>query len=161
MTNDFSFFSKLFQNSKGRQHLISQIFYTCSTDINLAYSINLLFQKFWIKNLTQLSKCRHKTYIKNCCCLIFFSNYQVIFSIICLTKLLHFNFKSTLLIALKSFKGFPCGSAHKDSTCNAGHLGSIPGLGRSPGEGKVYPLQYSGLENSMDCIVQRVTKSRT
>ena len=49
----------------------------------------------------------------------------------------------------------------KDSTCNEGDLGSIPGLGRSPGEGKGYPLQYSGLENSMDCIVHGVAKSRT
>ena len=40
-------------------------------------------------------------------------------------------------------------------------LGSIAGLGRSPGEGKGYPLQYSGLENSMDCIVHGVTKSQT
>ena len=47
---------------------------------------------------------------------------------------------------------FFCGSAGKESTCHAGDLGSITGLGRSPGEGKVYPLQYSGLENSMDCI---------
>ena len=47
----------------------------------------------------------------------------------------------------------------KESTCNAGDLSSIPGLGRSPGEGKGYPLQYSGLENSMDCIVHRVAKS--
>ena len=45
--------------------------------------------------------------------------------------------------------GFPCGSAGKESACNMGDLGSIPGLGRSPGEGKGYPLQYSGLENSM------------
>ena len=59
------------------------------------------------------------------------------------------------------YVGFPCGSAGKESTCNAGDLGSIPGLGRSPGEGKGYPLQYSGLENSMDCIVQGVTKSQT
>ena len=44
--------------------------------------------------------------------------------------------------------GFPCGSAGEESTCNVGDLGSIPGLGRSPGEGKCYPLQYSGLENS-------------
>ena len=51
------------------------------------------------------------------------------------------------------FLGFPCGSAGKESACNAGDLGSIPGLGRSPGEGKGYPLQYSGLENSMVCIV--------
>ena len=46
--------------------------------------------------------------------------------------------------------GFPGGSAGKESNCNAGDLGSIPGLGRSPGEGERYPLQYSGLENSMD-----------
>ena len=43
--------------------------------------------------------------------------------------------------------GFPCGSAGKESTRNAGDLGSIPGLGISPGEGKGYPLRYSGLEN--------------
>ena len=59
------------------------------------------------------------------------------------------------------FLGFPCGSAGKESTCSAGDLGSIPELGRSPGEGKGYPLQYSGLENSMDCVVHRVTKSWT
>ena len=53
------------------------------------------------------------------------------------------------------------GSAGKESTCNVGDLGSIPGLGRSPGEWKGYPLQYSGLENSMDCIVLGVTKSQT
>ena len=46
--------------------------------------------------------------------------------------------------------GYPGGSVGKESTCNAGDLGSIPGLGRSPGERKGYPLQYSGLENSMD-----------
>jgi len=44
------------------------------------------------------------------------------------------------------------GSAGKESACNVGDLGLIPGFGRSPGEGKGYPLQYSGLENSMDCI---------
>ena len=49
-------------------------------------------------------------------------------------------------------------SAGKESTCNEGDLGLIPGLGRSPGEGKGHPLQYSGLENSMDCIVHGVTK---
>ena len=56
------------------------------------------------------------------------------------------------------FLGFPCGSAGKESTCNVGDLGSIPGLGRSFGEGKVYPLQYSGLENSTEYIVHGVTK---
>ena len=59
--------------------------------------------------------------------------------------------------------GFPCGSVVKESGQNAGHLGSIPGLGRSPGEGKggSFPLQYSGLENSRDCIVHWVTKRWT
>ena len=61
---------------------------------------------------------------------------------------------------LKS-SGFPCGSADKESACNAGDLGSIPGLRRSPGKGKGYPLQYSGLENSMDCIVHGVSESDT
>ena len=54
---------------------------------------------------------------------------------------------------------FPCGSSGKQSACNVGDLGSIPGLGRSPGEGKAYLLQYSGLENSMDCMVHGVVKS--
>ena len=52
--------------------------------------------------------------------------------------------------------GLPAG---KESACNAEDLGSIPGLGRSPGEGKGYPLPYSGLENSIDCIVYGVTES--
>ena len=54
--------------------------------------------------------------------------------------------------------GFLCGSAGKESACNVGDLGSIPGLERSSGEGKGYPLQYSGLENSMDYIVHGVAK---
>ena len=57
--------------------------------------------------------------------------------------------------------GFPGGSKGKASACNAGDLGSIPGLGRSPGEMKGYPLQYSGLENSRDYIVHGVAKSQT
>ena len=57
--------------------------------------------------------------------------------------------------------GFPCGSAGKESACNGGDLGSIPGLGRSPGEGKGYPLQHFGLENSVGCILHGVAKSRT
>ena len=59
------------------------------------------------------------------------------------------------------FLGFPWGSAGKESACNVGDLGSIPGLGRSPGEGTGYPLQYSGLENSMDCIAHGVAKTQT
>ena len=54
--------------------------------------------------------------------------------------------------------GLPRASVGKESACNVGDLDSVPGLGRSPGEGKGYALQYSGLENSMDCIVHRVTK---
>ena len=69
----------------------------------------------------------------------------------------------------KSYKGapiyglppYPDSSAGKESTCNAGELGLIPGLGRYPGEGKGYTIQYSGLENSMECRVHGVTKSRT
>ena len=56
---------------------------------------------------------------------------------------------------------FPGGSDGKESACNAGDLGSIPGLGRSPEEGKGNPLQYSGPENSMDCIVHGIAKSQT
>ena len=63
-------------------------------------------------------------------------------------------------------QGFPGGSVGKESVCNAGDLGSIPRLGRSPGEGNSYPLQNSCLENSMDreawqAVVHGVTKSRT
>ena len=56
---------------------------------------------------------------------------------------------------------FPDSSAGKESACNAGDLGSIPGSGRSPEEMIGYPLQYSGLENSMNCIVHGITKSWT
>ena len=55
--------------------------------------------------------------------------------------------------------GFPYGSAGKDSACNVGDLGLIPGFGKSPGEGKGYPLQW--VENFTDCIVHVVAKSRT
>ena len=57
--------------------------------------------------------------------------------------------------------GFLCGSAGKKSAFIAGDLGLIPGLGRSPGKGKGYPHQYSGLENSMDCVVHGVAQSQT
>ena len=64
----------------------------------------------------------------------------------------------TILFIL--FMSFPGGSVGKEFACNAGNLGSIPELGRS-GEGNGYSFQYSGLENSMDCIVHRVAKSWT
>ena len=57
------------------------------------------------------------------------------------------------LLGFSGLKGFPDSSVGKEATCDAGDLGSIPGLGRSPGDGKGYPLQYSGLENSLDCTV--------
>ena len=56
---------------------------------------------------------------------------------------------------------FPSGSAGKESACNVGDQGLIPGLGRSPGKGNSYPLQYSGLVNSMDGIIHGFTNSRT
>ena len=58
-------------------------------------------------------------------------------------------------------EGFPGGSAGKESACDAEDLSSVPGLGRPLGEGSSYPLQYSSLENSKDCIVHRVAKSWT
>ena len=53
-------------------------------------------------------------------------------------------------VALLTLTGFPGGSNGKESACNVGDVGLIPGSGRSPGKGNVYPLQYSCLENSMD-----------
>ena len=76
----------------------------------------------------------------------------------------------TFFISLSSSKrkqtvcqifGFPDSSVGKKSPCNAGDPSSIPGSGRSPGEGKGYPLQYSGLECSRDCVIHGVPKSRT
>ena len=64
-----------------------------------------------------------------------------------MSKLLFFTY------GFRTLRGFPYSSADKESACSAGDPGSIPGLGRSPGEGKGCPLQYSGLENSMDRIV--------
>ena len=57
------------------------------------------------------------------------------------------------------FRGFPGGSAGQESACNGGDLGWIPRLGRSAGEGNGYPLQYSDLENSIDCIAHGIAKS--
>ena len=57
--------------------------------------------------------------------------------------------------------GFPDSLVGRESSCNMGDLGSIPGLGRSPGEGKGHPLQYSGLENPMDYVVHGVAKRWT
>ena len=64
-------------------------------------------------------------------------------------------------MGFSEFGGFPDSSVGKESACNAGDLGLIPGLGRAPGAGKGYPLQDSGLENSIDCIVHGVAKSQT
>ena len=75
----------------------------------------------------------------------------------------HPSMKKDFLLAKPYEKppGFPCGLADKEPDCNAGELGLIPGLGRSPGEGKGYPLHYSDLKKSMDCIVHGVAKSQT
>ena len=68
---------------------------------------------------------------------------------------------TSVRVALPVFLGFPGGSADKESAFNARDLCSIPGSGRSPGEVKCYPVQDSGLDNPVDCIVYGVTKSRT
>ena len=65
------------------------------------------------------------------------------------------------IISTRTNQGFPCGSAGKESTCNVEDQGQIPGLRKSSGKGRDYPLQYSGLENSMDYIVLGVAKSWT
>ena len=71
------------------------------------------------------------------------------------------SFKYICVIYVYINIGLSCGSAGKESACNTGDLGFILGLGRSPGDGKGNPLQCSGLENSMDCIVHGVTQSQT
>ena len=72
----------------------------------------------------------------------------------------HLAVQGILFTSSNFFQSFPGGSAGKESTCNVGDLGSVPGLGRSPGEENGYPLQYSGPENYTDCIVHGVTKSQ-
>ena len=84
---------------------------------------------------------------------------EAIFTMSMCTKLLEL--WVIFMFPWEKLEDFPGGSAGKESTCNVGDLGSIPGLGRSPGEAKGYPLQYSVLENSMDCIVHGSTKSQT
>ena len=64
-------------------------------------------------------------------------------------------------LMIPSLLGFPCGPAAKEAACNVVDLGSTPGLGRCPGEGKGYPLQYSGLENSTDSPRGRKELDRT
>ena len=72
----------------------------------------------------------------------------------------HHNSKASV-VQPSPFFGLPCGSAGKESACSGGDLGLILGLGRSPGEEKGYPLEYSSLENSMDCVVHGVANRRT
>ena len=69
--------------------------------------------------------------------------------------------KLSLVIKRSIHDGFPDSSVGKESACNTGDPSSIPGSERSAGEGIGYPLQYSGLENSMDCIVRGLIKSWT
>ena len=66
-----------------------------------------------------------------------------------------------VFFSILDISGFPGDSAGKEFACKVGDLNLIPGVERPPGEGNGYPLRYSGMENSMDCIVHRVTKSRT
>ena len=83
--------------------------------------------------------------LKKCACSLKQNKYSFFENLI-----LHY----TLLLALSSVMGFPDSSVGKESACNSGDPCLIPGLGSSPGEGKAYRLQYFGLENSMDSIVQ-------
>ena len=85
--------------------------------------------------------------------LLFLGSYA--FSFVCVSALLPYSHN------YYCFMQSPLWLSGKESACNAGDLGLIPGLGRSPGEGKGYPLQYSGLENSRDYTVHGVAKSRS
>ena len=85
----------------------------------------------------------------------------IIYKILAQNFLLNFQYYLLELITRMSYKGLACGSAGKESACNEGDLGLIPGLGRSPGEGNGYPLQYSAQENFMNCIVHEVAKRWT
>ena len=69
-------------------------------------------------------------------------------------------FQETIFRHTHGQEVFPDSSVGKESACNAGDPSSIAGLGRSPGEEKGYPLQYAGLEGSIDCIVHGVAKSQ-
>ena len=106
--------------------------------------------------LSSLEKCLHRSFAH------FFIGFFIFLILSCL-YILEINALSVLCLLLFSpilraiFS--PCGSAGKESACNAGDLCLIPGLGRSPGEGNAYPLQYSGLEDSMDYTVHGVAKS--
>ena len=100
---------------------------------------------------------------------MFWNSFSLFFPLLCVSfslsllilsltlSLCHFNH----IIYMYMFASFPDSSVGKESTCNVGDLGSIPGLGRYPGEGKGYPLQYSSLENSIDYTIHGVTQSRT
>ena len=86
---------------------------------------------------------------------MFFLHEMIIIFLLLMWEIIQIDFQILTSLCI------PHSSLGKESACNAGDLGSIPGLGRSPGEGKGYTLQYYGLENSMDCIVHGVSKSRT
>ena len=105
--------------------------------------LKYIFSGCWILNWKLCFFCALQTYHYIVTFIIFVENLAV-----------------SLILALLKYdrlnKGFPCGSADKESACNVGDMGSFPRLGRSPGEGNDHTLQYSGLENSMDCIVHGV-----
>ena len=111
--------------------------------------LKYIFSGYWILNLKLYFFCALQT------------SYHYIVTFIISVE----NPAVSLILALLKYgrlnEGFPCGSADKESNCNGGNWGLIPGLGRSPGEGKGYPFQYSDLENSTDCIVHGVAKSQT
>ena len=96
-------------------------------------------------------------YIKCIYCIVYV--YSIIFS--CILLYLYIYLYILFYILIYILWGFSHSSVGKESGCNAGNPSSIPESGRSPGGGKGYPLQYSGLENSMDCIDHGVAKSQS
>ena len=89
-----------------------------------------------------------------------FSNVTLCLSAFCAPYLCCNPIPPCFVILLSAHQGFPGDSEGKESACNVGDLGSITGWQRSPGEGHGNRLHYSGLENSVTCIVHGVAKSQ-
>ena len=127
------------------------------------------FSYVWLAIYVSLENCLFRSFSQYLIQSFFFSFWYwvvwaaCIFWKLILCQLFHLVLFSPILrVFFSPDLGFPCGSAGKESACNGGDLDSTPGLGRSPGEEKGYPLQYSGLENSgQTCTVHGFAKSWT
>ena len=141
------FFSEVWDHSLVTGHLVSLCTFGVTVQPEADWSLHLFFFCFLFRCPWAIFSKLERSSVTSSVFLSVFFSFCISFS-----GILPFNSeKQTLILCLHIYKlGFPCGSAGKEFACNVGDLGLIPGLGRSPGEGKDYPLQYSGLENSMN-----------